>query len=494
MLSLLLLSFFALASSTYAAAVGEILTQPETGWQRYDDSDPAITYSGYWSNPAGASYYNGATKLGGTAGDKATFFFYGTKIRIIAFGNTDQSKNVEITIDGNKENFTLNRPLGYQYVSYEKLGLSQGYHKVVIYNPAHTRITVDAVDIDKDGYLLSTKIVSDLIVKPGDSKVTLNWKAVNPANNFEILRATQAEGPYTTIKDNLTALDYIDAEVKNTHTYFYKVLAKENDKEIGMTDVSVVTPPFNKVEKMEGFTPPEGTTLIESDHYTDYEVARAIDGDLNTRWNASGPIANLEMTFPKPLKLNFVQMSSRATPATQVKYQIFGYKDGSWIEISQVETRDVGDGILQPINVTEGVYEKLKIAIDAQQSWVAIREITLGFVPMESDGDDTELPPDTETPPTNPPTDPGSEPNDPRPVPSGDRAILVIMLQNGVEKEYDLSMSEVTSFVNWYESKSKGNGTVTFAINKHDNNIGPFKQRNDYIVYDKILHFEVNEY
>ncbi|WP_236146732.1 PQQ-binding-like beta-propeller repeat protein [Paenibacillus xylanilyticus] len=79
-------------------------------------------------------------------------------------------------------------------------------------------------------------------------------------------------------------------------------------------------------------------------------------------------------------------------------------------------------------------------------------------------------------------------------IPSSGRALLVIMLQNGVEREYDLSMSEVNAFVNWYESKSGGIGNITFAIDKHSNNLGPFKQRKDYILYDKIITFEINEY
>ncbi|EPD88670.1 MULTISPECIES: PQQ-binding-like beta-propeller repeat protein [unclassified Paenibacillus] len=88
------------------------------------------------------------------------------------------------------------------------------------------------------------------------------------------------------------------------------------------------------------------------------------------------------------------------------------------------------------------------------------------------------------------PTDPETPGN---PDPAG-RALLVITLMNGTEKEYDLSMKEVNQFITWYESKAKGTGPVSFAINKHDNNKGPFKQRNDYIIYDKIITFEVNEY
>ncbi|UKS28078.1 fibronectin type III domain-containing protein [Paenibacillus sp. HWE-109] len=79
------------------------------------------------------------------------------------------------------------------------------------------------------------------------------------------------------------------------------------------------------------------------------------------------------------------------------------------------------------------------------------------------------------------------------PAQSG-RAILVITLLNGVEKEYDLSKTEVDVFINWYNARATGTGSITYAIDKHNNNKGPFKARKDYILFDKILTFEVNEY
>lgn len=55
-------------------------------------------------------------------------------------------------------------------------------------------------------------------------------------------------------------------------------------------------------------------------------------------------------------------------------------------------------------------------------------------------------------------------------------------------------MPQVNAFINWYETKASGNGPVMFAVDKGKNNIGPFKSRKDYIIFDRILTFEVNEY
>ncbi|WCF06995.1 hypothetical protein NDS46_22035 [Paenibacillus thiaminolyticus] len=95
------------------------------------------------------------------------------------------------------------------------------------------------------------------------------------------------------------------------------------------------------------------------------------------------------------------------------------------------------------------------------------------------------------------PGEPGQpgEPGEPgEPGGTGDRALLRITLINGADKEYDLSMQEVNAFINWYEGRAGGTGPVTFAIDKHGNNKGPFKQRKDVIIYDKIITFEINSY
>ncbi|MFL1672959.1 fibronectin type III domain-containing protein [Paenibacillus dendritiformis] len=78
--------------------------------------------------------------------------------------------------------------------------------------------------------------------------------------------------------------------------------------------------------------------------------------------------------------------------------------------------------------------------------------------------------------------------------PSGNRAILVVTMTTGLEKEFDLSMKEVNDFIAWYEGKQAGSGSASYAINKHDNNKGPFSSRKDYMLYDRILTFEVSEY
>ncbi|MBB6021445.1 hypothetical protein HNR77_002540 [Paenibacillus sp. JGP012] len=82
----------------------------------------------------------------------------------------------------------------------------------------------------------------------------------------------------------------------------------------------------------------------------------------------------------------------------------------------------------------------------------------------------------------------------PDPEPSGNRAILNVIMTTGLEKEYDLPMTDINAFLNWYDARDIGTGPAKFAINKYNNNKGPFSKRTEYVIFDKILTFEVSEY
>lgn len=74
-------------------------------------------------------------------------------------------------------------------------------------------------------------------------------------------------------------------------------------------------------------------------------------------------------------------------------------------------------------------------------------------------------------------------------TPTGNKALLKITLVSGLEKEYDMTMTEVNAFIDWYDNKS----TPSYTVDKKYN-IGPFGSRKDYIAREKIECFEVMEY
>ncbi|OXS66093.1 hypothetical protein B1B04_24420 [Lysinibacillus sp. KCTC 33748] len=74
-----------------------------------------------------------------------------------------------------------------------------------------------------------------------------------------------------------------------------------------------------------------------------------------------------------------------------------------------------------------------------------------------------------------------------------ERAILRITLINEVIKEYDLSAQELKAFIDWYNARTKGTGLEQYPFLKTWN-MGPFSNRTEYVIYSKILMFEVDEY
>ncbi|GIO06189.1 hypothetical protein J31TS6_22170 [Brevibacillus reuszeri] len=82
---------------------------------------------------------------------------------------------------------------------------------------------------------------------------------------------------------------------------------------------------------------------------------------------------------------------------------------------------------------------------------------------------------------------------EPEPEPSNDNALLVIKMISGLEKEFDLTASEVQDFIDWYNNRADGRGKETFMFEK-DFNKGPFTARKDYVAFSKIQSFEIMEY
>ncbi len=106
----------------------------------------------------------------------------------------------------------------------------------------------------------------------------------------------------------------------------------------------------------------------------------------------------------------------------------------------------------------------------------------------------TPTPNPTPIPEPNPsePTEP-TEPTEPS-QPTGDHAILTVTMDNGFDKEFDLSKKELTAFIAWYDAKDAGRGPSFFAIDKHNNNKGPFSNRKNYVIFNKVLTFEISKY
>ena len=134
------------------ATIGQQLLSPESGWRRYNGPGTGIEFIGTWQTHTHALYYNGDNIYTTDLNARASFRFYGTKLRIISFRDPTRGE-VKIVIDGVEETFSQNGSAMRQTLVYEKLGLELGFHTVVM-SLVTASFDVDAIDIDEDGYLL----------------------------------------------------------------------------------------------------------------------------------------------------------------------------------------------------------------------------------------------------------------------------------------------------------------------------------------------------
>ncbi|MGS5013123.1 hypothetical protein [Bacillus cereus] len=144
--------------------VGDVLTEPEKGWKRIDDNDPLIRYIGNWKLATGNDkHYNKTThyNLDKKLDTSFEFEFVGTKLRLLAYGDSGYDATSKVLIDGKEETMVYNSPSGNQVIRYEKIGLDRGKHTVKVIGKA---MSLDSIDIDADGYLLAR--LGDKLVEP----------------------------------------------------------------------------------------------------------------------------------------------------------------------------------------------------------------------------------------------------------------------------------------------------------------------------------------
>ncbi|WP_305756210.1 cohesin domain-containing protein [Paenibacillus zeirhizosphaerae] len=133
------------------------------------------------------------------------------------------------------------------------------------------------------------------------------------------------------------------------------------------------------VDGMQGASPPDGTKATGARTYGNYEADKVFDKDLTTRWLSAGYKDTIELDFPKAITLNSVQIAGYADPNSSASYTIYGLQNETWSVIGEKKFPLVSKlTILDPIEVTKGSYDSLKIEVNTPSSWVAISEITLG--------------------------------------------------------------------------------------------------------------------
>ena len=391
----------------------------------------------------------------------------------------------------------------------------------------------------------------------GDKVVNLYWLS-SGGESYNVKRGTSVGGPYSTIARNVKDLTYTDSSIMNGTTYYYVLSASNEAGESADSSAIAVKPdatpytgglldnkPLNMGMKLSAPTktniyvstdnnlgtsqevpdnggllwytfdqPKEINSVVVNTSTKAATVMEFYDADNNLLQSYT-PATNSERELlPESVKnVKTVILKTKTLYLKVIEWNVFG-KDYGQIQLQDLKLTAVADkqNITLSWNAVNGAskyiikrgtqeggpYEVLN-TVDSPALEYVDKDIKSGttyyYIVVAQNGSNQNVATSnevsaslgTETPTPTPGDNDGGEV-------TGSRALLTIVLNTGVEKEYDLSMSEVKAFIAWYEQRATGSGAITFAIDKHSNNKGPFSSRKDYIIYDKIVTFEVNSY
>ncbi|WP_430882615.1 discoidin domain-containing protein [Fusibacter sp. JL216-2] len=79
------------------------------------------------------------------------------------------------------------------------------------------------------------------------------------------------------------------------------------------------------------------------------------------------------------------------------------------------------------------------------------------------------------------------------PEPVLDNTVLTLILEDSLIKSYEMNANELDDFLDWYSDAMKGNDLPYFKFDK-TNIVGPFKSGSEFIIFDKIVYFDITQY
>ncbi|MDT8974664.1 hypothetical protein RQP50_00240 [Paenibacillus sp. chi10] len=386
----------------------------------------------------------------------------------------------------------------------------------------------------------------------GDKIVYLEWASTG-AKTYTVKRSESPSGIFEVIASNVTDTFYTDKSVNNGTTYYYAVSSvnEAGESANSMTnDKSSVTPNatkytgglldgvrinvgdvLNKPEKtIREFTDnnPSSGQYIANGEMAWYSFASPVEvsavilnaNDLGTMefYGIEGkllysykPLVNDKVeTLPEKFK-NVKTVVLKYSSGTRIKeWNVFGESTeqpnpvsiqltatggNKKVSLHWNSTNSASSFNIKRSTVAGGSYKTIATVTGSTYDYVdslvtngtKYYYVVTAVSPQGGEiGQSNEA---SATPNSDEVTPPGTDEGE-----YGNRALLNIVLNNGISKEFDLSMKEVNAFIAWYEGRASGNGSVMFAFDKHNNNKGPFKNRREYVFFDKIITFEVNGY
>lgn len=387
------------------AVIGDQLTAPEEGWKRTDGHEAFLVMTGTWTKPATSAAYNGSFFEGNAIDIGMRFKFKGTKIRIISAANgastNTGSSNIEISIDGVTEIFSCYSPtVMYQRLGYEKQGLTDGMHEVIITNKGTGKIWIDAFDTDLTGRVYHPDEVDDIKDLDVGKRIRANYAGkVGMVGLF--MRLGKESGAFLAASGSTLSGgngDFYFIAVDKDRLGRWKLIADRNVHNSITWDVlnseGLATPTGIPVEFKDAVVPLSGYTgtngeVIYSGYYSGYLPWKVFDKLTyanNNRWSITGTTGWIGYKFNNPKMLYGYSLLSSNTSYADWQtgmpkdWTFEGSNDGvNWTVLdTQTGQTDWPDRVEREYAIAEPqVFQQYRLNITANNggSYVTIQEM-----------------------------------------------------------------------------------------------------------------------
>lgn len=180
------------------------------------------------------------------------------------------------------------------------------------------------------------------------------------------------------------------------------------------------------------------------------------------------------------LLITEMEMMGTEPPAPSAPTNLSAIPGDSQVDLTWNEVTDDTSYNIKRATVAGGPYETVASSVYASYSDIGLtNDITYYYVvsAVNSGGESENSTEVSATPQASTP-------------PATGNGTLVITMENGADKEYNLTMTQINAFISWYNNRSTGGNIYT--IEKPAS--GAYTNIKDYLVFDKIVAWEVKEY
>lgn len=139
-----------------------------------------------WQTETNNNHYDNTNCYSNINGAKATIYFHGTDLMLIgAYNSSLNSNNISISLDeGTSTTVSESKDISYKTLIYQLHDLEDIDHVLTITNNSNSILSLDAVDINKDGYLYKPTTSNYILIKQNDNYYSFNSSNYDTASKM----------------------------------------------------------------------------------------------------------------------------------------------------------------------------------------------------------------------------------------------------------------------------------------------------------------------